>query len=346
MCDNSTVGLWSESDPDNQLLRKIIFITAGIFAAIIGASSNLITFISLLSSKTFRGKPITILILNICVSDFCYCLFVMPIHLMNNLDPKLREMVLDHHSFSLYLLHVPAITDWSTMSFIALERYCRICRSIQYDGVFSFKNTVLINMSVWIFPILLFAAAYHGIIDDLYLVCCHHRDDDHYVCKPLSSTGAYVYIMYSCLPFVIIIISYSAICFKFLGAQRWRNLTRQQMPDWVNKTESHIMKTSLIVVIVYMIGVLPLPILNIMSMYGSGMQEDLRMFFRCLYMQVYYINNLVFMLGVNGYRQACLDLYRRIHPSIAKYDSGTAIEESNQSTDIRLGLQGKKEEGH
>ena len=133
----------------------------------------------------------------------------------------------------------------------------------------------MITMVVWISPIFLFSA-----VDELHLVCCHHKDDDHYVCKPLSNSGAYVYIGYSFLPFVIIMISYSAICIKFLGAQRWRNLTHQQLPDWVNKTESHIMKTSLIVVFVYMIGVLPLPVLNIVSMYGYGMREDLRMFFK------------------------------------------------------------------
>ena len=344
MCDNVTA--WSETDPDNQLLRHIVFIVSSIFAALVGTFSNFLSFISLLSGKFLCRKPITILILNLCISDFIFCLVMIPLHLSNHLDHNFVQTLVDRHSFSYYVLHLPTIADWYTMSIIALERFFRICRSIQYETIFSVRNTILIVGGVWIFPTLIFSAAYYGIIDDLYLVCCHHRDDDHYVCESSTNSGAYFYIASSGLPFLIIIISYSAIWIKFLGAQRWRNRTRQQMPDWVNKTESHIMKTSLIVVIVYMIGVLPLPILNIMSMYGSGMQEDLRMFFRCLYMQVYYINNLVFMLGVDGYRQACLDLYRRIHPSIAKYDSGTAIEESNQSTDIRLGLQGKKEEGH
>ena len=309
MCENRT-----ENEPHNtvQDFRHVMFISISVYSSVFGTIINFSSFVALISCRALRSKAITILIFNMCASDFFYCSVTIPLHLANYLYPIWLHRQGDFSAISYYLRYIPAAVDWSTISLIALERYFRICRSLHHGVVFSVKNSYLYIIFIWLIPFLICGASFLEFIDKLFMTC-HHSTYGHYICKPMDS-GTFAYIGYTILPsytnFGIIVFSYVAIYMKLSEAQRWRSKNRQGLPPWVSTGETEVMKTSFIVVMLYMICVLPLPMLNVFD--ECGKRRNFRMFFRCLYMQVYYVNNLVYMLRIPGYRNACLKLFRKL----------------------------------
>ena len=112
----------SSTKNDSLELGQIMFIIAGVIAVFLGIIINLLSFISLVSDKKLRVKPITILILNISVSDFCYCASAIPMHLLQYLDFKLFQKLVGLQYLSFYVRYASCAADYTTISLIALER--------------------------------------------------------------------------------------------------------------------------------------------------------------------------------------------------------------------------------
>ena len=130
-------------------------VAASLFTAV-GVLGNLLTIVALLRIPKLRAQVTTIFILSLAISDFLHCSIAMPMNVSRFVH---RKWKLGYESWTCnffpLIFYGTIIVSLVNMAAIALNRLVSIGFQSYYKQIFTYTNTSIIIMFVWLFGILM-----------------------------------------------------------------------------------------------------------------------------------------------------------------------------------------------
>ena len=274
----------------------------------LGTICNFFSMIMILSSKDLRIKPISILVVNLAFTDLLYCLLVIPTYLTYNVVSSVQEALGGELNFCIFngcFRTLSCIEDWVTVATIALERYCRICQPFYYRKYFNTKKTLFIVIGTWILCTLWVYSTYCELLGSLIFevhgaTCIFEYENQ------LHKT--IFWIIFAVIPMIVVTLCYYKIYKKLHASKKWRESTGQRIPHSVFQNELCAAKASFLTSVLFLICVSPMTVYGIVD-YCRG-YGNFRLVVLCIYWQMLYLNNIIYMLSIPPYRQLCFESYK------------------------------------
>jgi len=273
LCLNST----------HDLLIEVKYTSFGVTLAtnLAGLLYNGLSMAALLSDNKLRQTPLTIIIVNLAAADllFSLCSFYNEIVFV--------ELGHCEDNFTwcfcvTWSMYTAECVDAITTAFIAVERYLHICRPFY---LLSVKSVVIALICIWMFStgamlLVAFPAIFARCVAGLVVVL-----------------------------FCVMVWSYFATYQKLLQSRNFWRQMEQNVPILVKKSQSQLTNTSFLVCCIFAVCLLPITTFNAVDI---CFRPEVRILLSCLYIQIFYINNLVYMLRHRSYRDAYAATYGKL----------------------------------
>lgn len=124
-----------------------------ILISIAGTIGNLISILAMVKCKRLRNST-TAFIVNLCVSDMLFCGFTMPFTALIFLNRNWYYGDMLCKMFALIKFSNGLVSVFTVVA-IAVNRYILIIYPRSYEKIYGKRNTLILIVSLWLFPFLL-----------------------------------------------------------------------------------------------------------------------------------------------------------------------------------------------
>lgn len=335
----------AESPDEVQTWSLVLVMVVSSAVIVIGSLGNLLTLVTLAHQFCMPVRlrcikymtPDTVLIINLALADFLYSAFNLPFMFITYYtiyegnvsgNPKVPwENYKDACSFSAFLRYTNAISEWTTLGLMALER-CICIHKFRHNSRrpnkwFTCWKTFFYCLSIWLFGIALQMPTYLGVYgtfgyNNITLKC------DFMATSAEASPRIMFFTMETAIPCILIFIGNN-----FILVQVYANNSRilsvmgshacQQAQLRRSRTTSVIVR----LLIVFLICVIPICLYNIIFIKDDATLREtipeLGIVLYCIYFLQYCINNFIYVVCFEKYRCAyyqflCFILCRKVEP--------------------------------
>ncbi|KAF2362243.1 G protein-coupled receptor rhodopsin-like, partial [Trinorchestia longiramus] len=329
-----------------------MFVTMSVI--IIGGLGNTFTILILVhqmcqvhTQQKIRTTSSTVLVLNLAIADLCYsviCLpFIFAIYYLVYTSGLNLEAPLDHGfgemcRFSAFIRYTNAISEWTTIGLMALERFITISRYSKWqkggNRWFTPRKSAYYCIVIWILagicqlPTLLevgeaipFFGEFGYNIDTLK---CDFVADSK---EELEGFGIreFFFLLEAAIPCCLILVGYIAIILKIKNSARF--MRRFGTHDCQMRLAMRNSKTTGLcvrLIFVYLVCVVPICVWNVIipeNELGEPCNQIWGIYLYLIYWLQYAINNFIYALSLPRYGNAAKQFLSSFVPQSSRSDA-------------------------
>lgn len=214
-------------------------------------AGNILVWVAVVRNPHLRKIPTNVFILSLALSDITMAITCMPISILVLIQGRwsLSSKVCQFHGFFFFVL---AFVSLQTVALVALNRYMSVARPGAYRYVFTYRNSVVMVIVIWLVCVF-YVSIFMVFNQDMFVfdagkVICHiHLDQRPFKLAWNILTG----LVFALLPMTTMFLCY----YKLFHAIRLHNLLtirsiRRSLPLATSTEEIHVTK----VIVAIMVG--------------------------------------------------------------------------------------------